>query len=76
MMPNLPAMYGKGVVAVLSDAKLDFLDCLGSIVYVQSFHEINRFIGFTGSGTGFVYHTLLEYKKAATEIGISQGIDN
>ena len=74
-MPNLPVKLGKGVVAVLSDEKLDFLDSLGTVVYVKNQDEIDRFTGFTGSGTGFVYHSLLEYSKAAKEIGVYRGMD-
>ena len=75
MMPNLPVKLGKGVVAVLSDEKLDFLDSLGTVVYVKNQDEIDRFTGFTGSGTGFVFHSLLEYARAAQDVGVYEGMD-
>lgn len=41
-MPNLPVRVGKGVVAVYADEKIEFLDNLGQIVYVENEDEISR----------------------------------
>ena len=42
-MSNLPVKIGKGVTAVYSDQKLDFLERLGQTIYVNSEDEIGKY---------------------------------
>ena len=42
-MSNLPVKVGKGVTAVFSDERLDFLDQLGQTIYVSEEGEIGTF---------------------------------
>lgn len=41
-MANLPVKVGKGITAVYSDEKLEFLDYLGQTIYVNSQEEIGN----------------------------------
>jgi pyrroline-5-carboxylate reductase len=42
-MANLPVRVGKGVTAIYSDEKLEFLDYLGQTIYVGSEDEIGKY---------------------------------
>ena len=45
-MSNLPVKVGKGVTAIYSDEKLEFLDYLGQTIYVGDENEIGKFFNF------------------------------
>ena len=45
-MANLPVKVGKGVTAIYSDEKLEFLDYLGQTIYVGDENEIGKKISF------------------------------
>ena len=55
MVTNLPAKVGKGIIAVCSEKKFDFLNDCGEVIYTKDEDDIDKFTAFIGSGPGFCY---------------------
>ena len=75
-MPNLPVKSGNGVVAVFGPEKLDFLESLGVVVYCKKEEDIDKFTSVVGSGSGFVFHLLSAYQKAAQGLDLGEEVDS
>ena len=82
VMPNLPALIGKGITAIATngtrDAHLAQLQSLfaanGSVVLVDGEEDIDRFTAVAGSGPGYVFEIVRCYLNAAEDIGFSSDI--
>lgn len=70
IMTNLPVKVGKGILAVHSDEKVDFLEKLGQVIYVKEEDDLNRYCAAVGSGSGFCYALFEMYQKAIQEVGV------
>tara|TARA_R110000850_G_scaffold7669_1_gene27649 strand:- start:25927 stop:26676 length:750 start_codon:yes stop_codon:yes gene_type:complete len=81
IMPNLPAMIGKGVsglyahgqVPVTASSCIEELAlCSGEIVWVDNEDMLDRLTAVAGSGPGYVFEMLRAYVEAAEELGFSE----
>tara|TARA_R110000787_G_scaffold3020_10_gene12193 strand:- start:44530 stop:45279 length:750 start_codon:yes stop_codon:yes gene_type:complete len=81
IMPNLPAMIGKGVsglyahgtVPETASSEIERLAlCSGEIVWVDSEDMLDRLTAVAGSGPGYVFEMLRAYVEAAEELGFSE----
>ena len=75
IMTNLPVKIGKGIVAVYSDEKLNFLEKLGQVIYVPKEDDLNRFCAAVGSGSGFCYSIFEMYEEAVRKMGLGTEVD-
>lgn len=66
MMGNLAVKLGKGVIALNSKTKHDFLTDCGQVIYTNDETEIDKFCAFIGSGPGFCY-AIMEMMYDAVE---------
>ena len=80
IMPNLPALIGRGVNGLYadpscSDTHRDLADGLaratGSAVWLESEDEIDRITAVAGSGTGYVFEIARSYAAAAERMGFA-----
>ena len=74
-IPNLPVKIGMGITSVLYEERIPILDKLGEIIYVKSMDDLSKLSGIFGSGTGFVYHILDGYLKAAENLDVQVNKD-
>jgi len=81
IMPNLPAMIGKGVsglyahgnVTETASREIEQLAlCSGEIVWVDSEDMLDRLTAVAGSGPGYVFEMLRAYVEAAEKLGFSE----
>jgi hypothetical protein len=49
---------------------------LGQIIYVNDEGDIDKYTAIIGSGSGFVFHILSVYEKAAKELGLGEDVDS
>ncbi len=81
IMPNLPAMIGKGVSGLYSHGAVSetaaseierLALCSGEIVWVDSEDMLDRLTAVAGSGPGYVFEMLRAYVEAAEQLGFSE----
>ena len=70
VMPNLPVKINMGITSVLYEERIPILDNMGETIYVKSMDDLNKLTALFGSGTGFVYHILDGYMKAAEQLDV------
>ncbi len=81
IMPNLPAVIGKGVSGLYAHGTVtepacraieQLALCSGEIVWVESEDMLDRLTAVAGSGPGYVFEMLRAYVEAAEELGFSE----
>lgn len=81
IMPNLPAMIGKGVSGLYADetaspAQRDIIEHLmklaGTAVWVETEDGLDRVTAVAGSGPGYVFEFARTYVTAAMKLGFSE----
>ena len=81
IMPNLPAVIGKGVSGLYAHGSVpdtasreieQLALCSGEIVWVDSEDILDRLTAVAGSGPGYVFEMLRAYVEAAEEMGFSE----
>jgi pyrroline-5-carboxylate reductase len=76
IMANLPVKIGKGILAIYSPEKLEFLEKLGVTVYVKSADEIDKYCALVGSGSGFCFNFLEMYQRAAENLQLDGEVNH
>ncbi len=80
IMPNLPALIGRGVNGLYADPACtadhrDLADKLaraaGSAIWLDSEEEIDRITAVAGSGSGYVFEIARSYVAAAERLGFT-----
>lgn len=78
-MPNTPAAVGRGITALIGNAKVDdaalalaqdLLAAVGETVILHSEDQMDAVTGVSGSGPAYVFHMI----EALTEAGVAQGL--
>ena len=78
-MPNTPAAVGKGITAIIgnartSDAHLktaeDLLSAVGEVVRLEDESQMDAVTGVSGSGPAYVFHMI----ECMTTAGVAQGL--
>ncbi len=78
LMPNLPAMIGRGVNGLFANAQCtpDHRDAVtalakatGSAIWVEDEDQIDRITAVAGSGSGYVFEIARSYVAAAEALG-------
>ena len=81
IMPNLPAMIGRGVSGLYAHGDVSeeasreverLALCSGEIVWVDSEDMLDRLTAVAGSGPGYVFEMLRAYVEAAENLGFSE----
>ncbi len=80
MMPNLPLIYGEGIIGLASDEPLsqsvkaqllEICEPLGMIYWLPE-NKMNAFTSLAGSGPAFVFAMIESMVVAGTELGFNQ----
>ena len=78
IMPNLPAAIGAGVSGLCADSSVDqarrgpveaLMAAVGTVVWVDSEDQLDRFTAVAGSGPGYVFEIARSYAQAAADLG-------
>lgn len=72
---NLPVSSGNGILAVYGPHRLDYLERLGQVIYCRDEVEIDKYTSVVGSGSGFVFHLLSVYERAAQSLDLGENVD-
>lgn len=80
VMPNLPAMIGKGmngmvandaVACVQKETVQKLIEVTGGYIWLDTEDEIDRLTAVSGSGPGYIFHVIEVYIAAAQKLGFS-----
>jgi len=79
-MPNLPAQVKLGMTTCVGSSEVSddemkliaaILGVTGEVIFVSSEQQLDRSIGISGSGPGFVFYIMEAIEKSAIEMGFS-----
>lgn len=80
VMPNLPAMIGKGATGIFASKEASgdqktaidtLIESVGKAFWVSSEDELDRLTAVSGSGPGYVFQFIESYIEGAKELGFS-----